>query len=79
LFKVFYSFAGLNNVDNVLNELRNPVRTLKPVSIASLATACAIHLLVNVAYFIVVPLEEVKSSGELIAALFFERCFGGAV
>jgi hypothetical protein len=32
--------------------------------------------LVNFAYFVVVPLDEVKESGELIAALFFERVFG---
>jgi amino acid transporter len=79
LFKVFYSFAGLSNVNNVLNEVQNPVRTLKSVSIASLVTACVMYLLINVAYFIVVPLEEVKNSGELIAALFFERCFGPTV
>lgn len=79
LFKVFYSFAGLNNVNNVLNEVRNPVRTLKTVSITALVTACLMYLLVNVAYFIVVPLEDIKASGELIAALFFERCFGAGV
>ncbi|KAI8939275.1 hypothetical protein NX059_005101 [Plenodomus lindquistii] len=79
LFKVFYSFAGLNNVNNVLNEVKNPVRTLKSVSIVALATACILYLLVNIAYFIVVPLDEVKASGELIAALFFERCFGANV
>ena len=37
------------------------------------------YLLVNIAYFLVVPLDEVKTSGELIAALFFERVFGTAV
>ncbi|KAF2848300.1 hypothetical protein T440DRAFT_537041 [Plenodomus tracheiphilus IPT5] len=66
LFKVFYSFAGLNNVNN-------------SVSIVALITASILYLLVNVAYFIVVPLDEVKASGELIAALFFERCFGANV
>jgi amino acid transporter len=76
LFKVFYSYAGLSNINNVLNEVKNPVRTLKSVSITALITACILYTLVNVAYFIVVPLDEIKSSGELIAALFFERCFG---
>lgn len=79
LFKVFYSFAGLNNINNVLNEVKNPVRTLKSVSITALVTACILYLLVNIAYFIVIPLDEVKASGELIAALFFERCFGPRV
>lgn len=78
ILKVFYSFAGLNNVNNVLNEVKDPVRTLKSVALTALATACCMYLLVNVAYFLVVPLDEIKSSGELIAALFFERVFGVA-
>ena len=76
VFKVSYSYAGLGNLNNVLNEVKNPVRTLKTVAPAALVTACLLYLLVNFAYFSVVPLEEVKKSGELIAALFFERVFG---
>lgn len=59
-----------------MNEVRNPVRTLKTVSVTALATASVMYVLVNVAYFIVVPLDDIKHSRELIAALFFERCFG---
>ncbi|KAL5406739.1 hypothetical protein PMIN03_007620 [Paraphaeosphaeria minitans] len=76
LFKVFYSYAGLGNINNVLNEVKNPVRTLKSVSITSLVTACILYLLVNIAYFTVIPLEEIRQSKELIAALFFEKSFG---
>jgi amino acid transporter len=79
LFKVFYSYAGLNNVSNVLNEVHNPVQTLKSVSIVALVTACILYSLVNVAYFIVIPLEQIKESKELIAALFFEKVFGTTV
>lgn len=78
LLKVFYSYAGLENVTNVLNEVRNPITTLKSVSVAAWTTASLMYLLVNVAYFLVVPVEEIKGSGELIAALFFERLFGRA-
>ena len=76
IFKVSYSYAGLGNVNNVLNEVEDPVRTLKTVGPAALFTAMILYVLVNFAYFSVVPLEEVKESGELIAALFFERVFG---
>ncbi|KIW44415.1 uncharacterized protein PV06_02887 [Exophiala oligosperma] len=75
-FKIFYSYAGLSNVNNVLNEVKNPVRTLKTVGPIALLTACVMYILVNIAYLAVVPLEEVKRSRELIAALFFERVFG---
>ncbi|KAF2664990.1 amino acid transporter [Microthyrium microscopicum] len=76
LFKVFYSYAGLQNVNNVLNEVKNPVKTLKSAASTALLTACILYLLVNIAYFLVVPIEDIKNSGELIAALFFERIFG---
>jgi len=75
-FKISYSYAGLSNVNNVLNEVKNPVRTLKSVGPLALLTACIMYVLVNVAYFAVVPIADIKESGELIAALFFERVFG---
>ncbi|KAH6605797.1 hypothetical protein Trco_004950 [Trichoderma cornu-damae] len=79
LFKVFYAYAGLDNVSNVLNEVKDPVRTLRSVTLTALATSCAMYTLINVAYFIVVPIDEIKGSGDLIAALFFQRVFGEQV
>jgi len=76
MFKVSYSYAGLSNVNNVLNEVKDPVRTLKSAATTALITSCLLYLLVNIAYFLVVPIEDIKTSGELIAALFFERVFG---
>lgn len=76
LFKVFYSYSGLQNVNNVMNEVKNPVKTLKSAATTALLTALILYLLVNVAYFLIVPMDEIKESGELIAALFFERVFG---
>ncbi|OQD70222.1 hypothetical protein PENDEC_c025G02901 [Penicillium decumbens] len=76
LFKVIYSYAGLNNINNVLNEVKDPVRTLKSVCPTALLTAGALYLLANLSYLLVVPLDDIKSSGELVAALLFERLFG---
>ncbi|KAF4551513.1 Low-affinity methionine permease-like protein [Elsinoe fawcettii] len=76
LFKISYSYAGLNNINTVLNEVKNPVRTLKTVPPFALITACLLYILINLAYLAVVPLEEVKQSRELIAALFFQKVFG---
>ncbi|PYH98118.1 methionine permease [Aspergillus ellipticus CBS 707.79] len=79
LFKVIYSYAGLNNVNNVLNEVHNPIRTVKTVPPAALLTAGALYFLANTSYFLVVPLEDIKNSGELVAGLLFERLFGNQV
>ncbi|PON28769.1 methionine permease [Trichoderma gamsii] len=79
LFKVFYSYAGLDNISNVLNEVKDPVRTLRSVTLTALVTSCAMYTLINIAYFIVIPVDEIKGSGELIAALFFRRVFGEQV
>ena len=79
LFKVFYSYAGFHNVNNVLNEVKNPVKTLKSAASIALITACVLYVLINIAYFLVVPIDDIKNSGELIAALFFERVFGARV
>ena len=69
-------YAGLSNANNGLNEVKNPVKTLKSVATTALITSCILYILVNIAYFLVVPIEDIKNSGELIAALFFERVFG---
>ena len=79
IFKVSYSFAGYDNVNNVLNEVKDPVRTLKTMAPAALLTVAVFYLTLNMAYFIVVPLGEIRDSGELIAALFFKRIFGAGV
>lgn len=78
-FKVLYSFAGLDNVNNVMNEVKNPVRTIKTVGPAGLLTACIVYVLINVAYLAVVPLDQIKQSRELIAALFFQKLGLGRV
>jgi amino acid transporter len=79
LFKVYYSYAGLNNVNNVLNEVRDPVGIVKTVCPTALVTAGALYFLANLSYFLVISLEEIKESGELVGALLFERLFGDHV
>ncbi|KAJ0413458.1 amino acid permease-domain-containing protein [Aspergillus carlsbadensis] len=79
LFKVTYSYAGLSNVNNVLSEVRDPIRTVRTVCPAALLTSGVLYLLANASYFLVVPLDEIKESGELVAALLFERLFGDRV
>ncbi|KAJ6260026.1 hypothetical protein Dda_5671 [Drechslerella dactyloides] len=76
LLKITYAYSGYASANDVMNEIRNPVRTLKTATRAALATVCLMYLFVNLAYFSVVDGEDIKNSGELIAGLFFERVFG---
>ncbi|SPO00357.1 related to high affinity methionine permease [Cephalotrichum gorgonifer] len=75
-FQIIYSYSGLDNVNNILNEVKDPIRTLPSITSTALFTAASLYTLINVAYFLVVPIDEIKGSGEMIAALFFERLFG---
>ncbi|GLA02122.1 hypothetical protein AnigIFM60653_001418 [Aspergillus niger] len=75
-FKVQYAYAGVENANNVLDEVRDPVRMLKHVMPLAIISACLLYILLNVAFFLVLPLEEIKDSGEMAAAAFFDRLFG---
>ena len=80
LIKTHFSYVGYNNVFNVLAEVksRDPVRTVRNAGSISLALVTFMFVLINLAYVAVVPKDEIKQSGQLIAALFFQRVFGAS-
>ena len=55
---------------------RDPVRTVRKANFFSLALATVLFFFINVAYIAAVPIEDIRPSGQLIAALFFRRVFG---
>jgi len=57
-FKVSYAYSGYDNVNNVLDEVKDPIRTLKTAAPAAMITIFFFYMLLNVAYFIVVPFDE---------------------
>ncbi|OJA09985.1 hypothetical protein AZE42_12695, partial [Rhizopogon vesiculosus] len=63
-FKVLYAYSGWSNVNYVMNNVRNPVRTLKIAGPLGLARQ-DLHLF-----------EEIGASGVTVAALFFKNVFG---
>jgi amino acid transporter len=75
-FKISYAFAGYNNLNNILNEVHNPITILKSAAPTALLTISLSFLLLNIAYFLVIPLHSIKSSGDMIAALYLTRIFG---
>ncbi|KAI8938449.1 hypothetical protein NX059_004341 [Plenodomus lindquistii] len=76
LVSINFAYSGYANAFNVTNEIRNPFRSLKIVTPISLVIVFILYILANVAYFAAVPADQIRESGELTAALFFEAVFG---
>ncbi|KAG2055913.1 amino acid transporter [Suillus hirtellus] len=75
-FKVLNAYAGWSNVNYVMNNVRNPVRTLKIAGPLGLGICAILYLLANVAYFAAATKTEIDKSGVTVAALFFGNVFG---
>lgn len=75
-FKVLNAYAGWSNVNYVMNNVRNPVRTLKIAGPLGLGICAILYLLANVAYFSAATKTEIDASGVTVAALFFGNVFG---
>lgn len=51
LYRIIFSYAGYANAFNVVNEVKNPVKSLKRNGFFSLVVVAILYLLANVAYF----------------------------
>jgi amino acid transporter len=60
------SFIGYSNANYVLSEMRDPIRTIKKAAPIALSVITATYLMVNVAYFVVVDKEEIRTSGQAV-------------
>ncbi|KAJ6779622.1 hypothetical protein PWT90_05636 [Aphanocladium album] len=78
LFKVLNSYAGWSNAMYVLNEVKNPVRTIKIAGPLGLSVCGVLYLLANVAYFAAATPHEIAQSGTTVAAYFMGKVFGVA-
>ncbi|KAJ3555603.1 hypothetical protein NM688_g2483 [Phlebia brevispora] len=75
-FKVLNAYAGWSNVNYVLNNVKDPVRTLKIAGPLGLGICAVLYLLANVAYFAAASKEQILKSGVTVASLFFGNVFG---
>jgi amino acid transporter len=51
MFKVLYAYDGWSSVNYVLNDVKNPVRTLKISGPLGLGICAVLYFLANVAFF----------------------------
>ena len=76
MVKIIFSYAGYENAFNVVNEVKNPVKSLRNNASISLLIVTILYLFANIAYFAAVPKAELKKSSQVAAALFFQHVFG---
>ncbi|GAA5905146.1 hypothetical protein JCM5296_006929 [Sporobolomyces johnsonii] len=76
LFKVLNSYAGWSNAAYVLNEVKNPVRTIKIAGPLGLSICAVLYILANISYFAAVSIPALKESGVTVASYYFLVVFG---
>jgi amino acid transporter len=55
MFKVFFVYSDWSNMNHVLNEVKNPIRTLKISAPLGLSICAIFYILANMAFFAYVP------------------------
>ena len=55
MFDVLFAYDGWQNANYVLNEVRDPVRTLKIAGLLGLGITATLYIFANIAYFAYVP------------------------
>ena len=76
LYNVIWSFVGYSNALYALGEVKNPMKVLKvsaPLALLGIAIA---YMLVNIAYYAVVPVDVIAASKRILVADFFYYAFG---
>ncbi|EJD08041.1 high affinity methionine permease [Fomitiporia mediterranea MF3/22] len=76
MFKVINAYAGWSNINYVLNEVKDPVRTLKIAGPLGLGLCAVFYIFANIAYFAAASKEEILASKVTVASLFFNKVFG---
>ncbi|GAB1196292.1 hypothetical protein APSETT444_005561 [Aspergillus pseudonomiae] len=76
MVKIIFSYAGYTNAFSVVNEIKNPIKTLRWSAPFSLILVTSLYILVNVAYFSAASREEILNSKQIAAGIFFKKIFG---
>ncbi|OAA61642.1 amino acid transporter [Niveomyces insectorum RCEF 264] len=76
LLKVIYCFRGYSTANQVLSDVRNPVRTLRVAAPLALVLVSLSYLAINVAFFLVVDKDAFRAAGVVVAGVFFRNIFG---
>jgi amino acid transporter len=70
------SLCRWSNAAYVLNEVKNPVRTLKIAGPLGLSICGTLYVFANIAYFAASTPAEISASGVTVASAFMGKVFG---
>ncbi|TIC00628.1 amino acid transporter [Wallemia mellicola] len=76
LLNCIFSYQGYDQVNAILSEVRNPVRTLKIAMPVAMATVTILSILANVAYFAGVSVDQFHDNGVTVAGFLFLNVLG---
>lgn len=76
LLKVIYCFRGYSTANQVLSDVKNPIRTLRVAAPIALAIITFAYLAINIAFFLVIDKDDFASAGVVVAGKFFTNVFG---
>ncbi|KAL1410263.1 hypothetical protein Q8F55_004269 [Vanrija albida] len=76
LVSIFFAYGGYANSFNLVNEVKDPIRTIKKTANAAIIIVAVLYMFVNIAYLAAVPAADIKKSSQTTAALFFANVFG---
>ncbi|GMM27632.1 Mup3 protein [Martiniozyma asiatica (nom. inval.)] len=76
LLKAIFSFNGWQTTHVVMNEIKDPVQTMKIAAPLALLLINACYLLINLSYLIVIPGDELLNIDEMVGSILFEKIFG---
>lgn len=76
LLQVLYAYSGWENANYVLTEVRNAPKTLRRAAPIAITAVTVLYVLANIAYFAAMSKHEMRQSGVVVAARFFENVMG---
>lgn len=76
VIKASFAFSGWNSVHTVSNEIQDPIKTFKIAGPVSLVIMAFTYGIINLAYLIVIPDQEIVNSSTLVGSILFEKILG---
>ncbi|KAI9713943.1 MAG: hypothetical protein M1820_000673 [Bogoriella megaspora] len=76
MVKVIFAYEGYSNAFNVVNEVKDPVKTLRRSAPISLLAVAILYILANIAYFAAASKEDILASKQTAASILFQNVFG---